>query len=99
MHVLVVATPQHPIPPSEMPGIVGGATDWYERHKDEFEVFGLFPGGGGFGVVEVDDAARINQLMLEQPFSPYSRYEVHPFSPGGTGFAQLREALAAQAAG
>jgi hypothetical protein len=99
MHVLVVSLPQHPIPPSELPGIVDGAMDWHSRHKDEFEVFGLFPGGGGFGVLEVDDAARINQLMLEMPFSQYSRYEVRPFTPGAVGFTQLREAMAAQAAG
>jgi hypothetical protein len=98
MQVLVVAMPQHPIPPSEMPGIIEGANDWYARHKDEFDLFGTFPGGGGFGVIDVDDAARINQLMLEMPFSPFSHYEVRPFLPGDTGFAQLREAMAAQAA-
>lgn len=98
MQVLVVATPQHPIPPSEMPGIIEGATDWWTRHREEFDVFGTFPGGGGFGVLEVEDAERINQLMLEMPFSPFSSYEVRPFVAGDTGFTQLREAMAAQAA-
>jgi hypothetical protein len=97
MHVLVVATPQHPIPPTELPGMVDAATDWHERHKDELQAFGLFPGGGGFGIVEADDAAAINQLILEMPFSPFSHHEIRPFVPGEAGLAQLREAIAAQA--
>ena len=97
MHVLVVATPQHPIPPSEMPGIVEGAADWFERHKDELEAFGLFPGGGGFGVVDVADGEHLNQLMLEMPFSPFSHHDIYPFVPGVTGLHQLREAMAARA--
>ena len=48
-------------------------------------------------LVEVDDAARINELMVENPFSPFSDYEVRPFTPGGVGFEQLRDALAARA--
>jgi hypothetical protein len=97
MQVLVVATPEHPIPPGELPAIVEGALEWHGRHKDEFQLFGTFPGGGGFGVLDVDDAAHVNQLMLEMPFSPFSRYEVRPFQPGDRGLMQMREALAAQA--
>ena len=97
MQVLVVATPKHPIAPAELPGLVEGATDWYERHKDEIQAFGLFPGGGGFGIVDVDDAATINQLLLEMPFAPYSHHDIRPFVPGEQGLAQMRETLAARA--
>ena len=77
MQVLVVATPQHPVPTSEMPGIIEGATDWWSRHEDEFDLFGTSPGGGGFA---------------------FSSDEVRPSVAGDTGFTQLREAMAAQAA-
>jgi hypothetical protein len=99
MHVLVVATPRHPIPPADLPGVVEGALDWHERHKDELEAFGTFPGGGGFGVVDVADGEHLNQLMLEMPFSFFSHHELYPFAPGDTGLRQLREMLAARAAG
>jgi hypothetical protein len=98
MHVLVVATPQHPIPPAELPGLVEGAAAWAERHKEDLTAFGLFPGGGGFGIAEVDDASKITQLIMEMPFSPYSHHDVRPFVPGEQGLAQMREMLAAQAA-
>ena len=97
MQVLVVATPKHAIPPSELPGMVEGATDWYERHRDRIQAFGLFPGGGGFGIVDVNDAARLNQMMLEMRFAPFSHHDIRPFVPGEQGLAQMREALAARA--
>ena len=97
MHVLVVATPKHAIPPAELPGLVDGASDWYERHKGAISAFGLFPGGGGFGIVDVDDAAQLNQMMLEMPFAPFSDHDIRPFVPGDQGLAQMREAFAARA--
>lgn len=98
MHVLVVATPRFPIPPDELPTIVDGALEWFDRHRGELEHFGTFPGGGGFGVVDVADEATLNRLMLEMPFSPFSRLEVRPFVGGRQGLDQLRESLAQRAA-
>jgi hypothetical protein len=50
-------------------------------------------------VIEVDDAERISQLMLEMPFSPYGEYEVRPSRPGGAVFEQMRDAMAAMQKG
>ena|SRR6476660_830221 len=98
MRALVVATPAHPIAPEALPEILQEALGWSERHAEELEEFGLFPGGGGFGIVNVADEAAFNQLMLEMPFAPFSRHEVHPFVDGRAGLRQSLEAMSARAA-
>lgn len=97
MHVLVVATPKFPIPREELPGMLGAAIEWHERHKDQLESFGTFAGGGGYGVVNVADEQALNQLILEMPFSPYSHHEIRPFVPGVAGMQQAKGALEAMA--
>ena len=95
MRVLVVGTPKFPVPPDQLPAMADAALAWYQRYQDRMEVFGNFPGGGGFGVVNVDDAETLNQMMLEMPFTPFSEVEVRPVVPGETAFHQLRDAAAA----
>src|SRR5215204_661658 len=97
MRVLVVASPAFPIPPEELPAVVEGALGWAEQHRDELELFGTFPGGGGFGVAEVADEMALNRLMLDMPFAPFSHHEIHPFVPGVEGLRALHESLAARA--
>lgn len=98
MRVLVVATPAFPIPPDQLPAIVEGALQWSEQHRDELDQFGVFPGGGGFGVVNVADETALNQLMLDMPFAPFSHHEVRAFVPGREGLRQLQTSLAERAA-
>lgn len=96
MDVLVVATPRHPIAPEQMSAMVDAALAWYGRYQDRLRAFGTFPSGGGFGVVEVDSAEALNQMLLEMPFSFVSDLTVTPFVPGDRGFRQLKAALEAQ---
>ncbi len=95
MRVLVVGIPQFPIPPEQLSAMAEAGLAWYQRYQDQLEAFGNFPGGGGFGVVNVDDAETLNQMLLEMPFVPFSRLEVRPVVPGETAFHQLRDAAAA----
>ena len=95
MRVLVVGTPQFPIPPEQLPAMADAALAWFQRYQDQLEVFGNFPGGGGFGVVDVADAETLNQMLLENPFVPFARIEVRPVVTGETAFRQLRDAAAA----
>ena len=98
MQALVIGLPKFQIPPDQLPSIAQGAIDWYERHQDKFSAFGTFPGGGGFGVVEVADEVELNQLVLEMPFSPFSDVEVRLFVDGAQGLQQFKQAVDAMAA-
>ncbi len=98
MRVLVVGTPKFQIPPDQLPSIVEGAIAWQERYEDKLEAFGSFPGGGGFGIVNVKDETELNQLIIEMPFSWFSEVEVRPFVAGAAGLQQLKQAVEAMAA-
>ena len=98
MRVLVVGTPKFQVPPEQLPAIVDGAIAWHERYEDKFESFGLFPGGGGFGVVNVADEVELNQLILEMPFSWFSDVQVRPAVEPSVGWQQLQQAVQAMAA-
>jgi hypothetical protein len=98
MRVLVVGTPKFQVPPDQLPSIVDGAIAWHERYQDKFESFGLFPGGGGFGVVKVDDEAELNQLILEMPFSWFSDVQIRPAVEAEVGWQQLQQAVQSMAA-
>jgi hypothetical protein len=97
MRALVIGRPKFQVPPEQAPEIVQGALDWYERYKDSFTAFGTFLGGGGFGVVEVDDAETLNRMIVEMPFAQYSEMTVETFVEGDTGFRQFQEAMQAMA--
>ena len=71
---------------------------WHDRYQDHFEAFGLFPGGGGFGVVNVDDEVALNQMILEMPFSWFSDVEIRPAVEPSVGWQQLQQAVQAMGA-
>ena len=98
MRFLVVATPKFPTPPEIVPTLIDRAEQWQERYEDKFEVFGLFPGGGGFAVADVSDEAELHRMILEMPFSPFSEHMIKPVVDGATGWRQAREAFAAMMA-
>jgi len=78
-------------------GMIEGAMAWYARYRDKFVAFGTFPGGGGFGAVDVDSVETVNQMLLEMPFSPLSHLDVRMYTPDGKGFEQARAAFAQMA--
>jgi hypothetical protein len=95
MRVLVVAKPRGTVPPDQLPGLLDRAQQWYERYQDRFEVFGSFPGGGGFAALDVADEETLHQMVLEMPFSPFSELDITPYTPGDTGFRLAQQAFAA----
>jgi hypothetical protein len=92
---LVIGRPQFPIPPEQAPMVVQGALDWYERYKDRFVEFGTFLGGGGFGVVEVDDVETLNRMISEMPFVTFSEITAELYVEGDLGFRQFQESMQA----
>jgi len=99
MKALVIGRPKFQVPPDMAPMLTQGALDWYERYKDQFEVFGTFLGGGGFAVVEVDDAEELNKMIAEMPFAGFSDVTAELFVEGDKGFRQFQEAMQAMMSG
>jgi len=95
MRALVIGRPKFQVPTEQAPELTEKAIDWYERYEDSFTAFGTFLGGGGFGIVDVEDEATLDRLIVEMPFTPYTEITVEPFVEGDTGFRQFREAVAA----
>jgi hypothetical protein len=98
MRFLVVATPKMPAPSEMVPMLIDGAEQWQQRYDDKLEAFGLFPGGGGFGIADVSDEAELHRMIIENPFSPFSEYTIRAIVDPATGWKQAREAFAAMAA-
>ncbi len=98
MRFLVVATPKVPPPPDMIMSLIDRGEAWQQRYEDKLEAFGIFPGGGGFGIVDVKDEAELHRMMAEMPFAPFSDTQVRTFVDGATGWRQAREAVAASLA-
>ena len=95
MKALVIGRPKFPIPPEMAPMVTQGALDWYERYKDRFVEFGTFMGGGGFAIVEVDDAETLSQMIVEMPFATFSDISAELYVEGDKGLRQFQEAMQA----
>jgi hypothetical protein len=95
---LVIATPKFPAPPELVPGLIDATEEWQKRYDDKFDAFGLFPGGGGFGIVDVSDEAELHRIIFENPFAPFTDHEIRVIVDASIAWRQAREAFAAMAA-
>ncbi len=93
MRFLVLAEPKYQAPPERIPGMIDGALEWNRRHEEHLEQFGLFPGGGGFAVVNVPDEATLHRMVVGHPFAFFSEIKTIPFVDGETGWRQLHEVM------
>lgn len=98
MRFLVIATPEFPAPVEVVPALIDAAEKWQERYSDKLEAFGLFPGGGGFGIADVSDEAELHRIILENPFTAFSDYDIKVIVDAPTGWRQARAAFAAMTA-
>lgn len=99
MRVLVVNKPRLAVQPEQLPILAQAALDWLDRHRDSIESFGVFPGGGGFGVVNVADEDALHQMMMEMPFTPFGDVTITPVVDGDSAFARLVQFAEAMSAG
>jgi muconolactone delta-isomerase len=98
MRFLVIATTKFPAPPEMVPALIDAGEKWQASYTDKLEAFGLFPGGGGFGIADVSDEAELHRIILENPFTPFSDYEIKVIVDAPTAWQQAREAFAAMTA-
>ena len=96
--VVIDRGPRFPIPPEQMPAIWQQFVAWRERYRSRMESFEFFIGdGGGFGVVDVDSAEELQQMMIEYPFLMADQVEVKAIADGDASLRQWGEAFQAMA--
>jgi hypothetical protein len=78
MRFAIIYRPKNPPPPEQIPDIVQTMGDWMQRYGDRLEGTEFFVGGGGFGIIDTDDADTVQRLIAENPFTPYSEIEIRP---------------------
>lgn len=101
MRVAVIYRPKNTPTLEAFPMLLGGMGQWLERYGDRFSTLEFFVGGGGFGVIDIDDSAELHRIAAEHPFTPFSDVEIRPVVEPGTAMEILSETIAArtQAAG
>jgi hypothetical protein len=96
--VVIDRGPRFQLPLEEFPSTWQRFVDWRERYRGKMESFEFFlGGGGGFGVVDVDSAEELQQMLIEYPFNMYDEVEVRAIADGDASLRQWGEAFQAMA--
>ena len=98
MRVAIISTPRTSPPPEALPELLGAMSEWVNRYRDRMEHLDFFVGGGGTGVIDVDDSLELTRIMAEMPFTPFSDLEIRPVADPGAALRVLQEAFAQRAA-
>ena len=99
MRVAIIYRPKSPPPPEVLPELLQRMGAWVEKYSDRISPLEFFVGGGGYGVIDVDDSAELHRILSEHPFTPFADVEIRPVLSPAEAMANLREAAAARAAG
>jgi Domain of unknown function (DUF3303) len=97
VRVAIIYRPRNPAPLEAVPMLLEAMGQWVENHGERFSTLEFFVGGGGFGVIDIDDSAELQQIAAENPFTAFSDVEIKPVVEPGTAMAILRETFAARA--
>ncbi|MGH3368646.1 MAG: DUF3303 family protein [Nocardioidaceae bacterium] len=98
MRVAVIYRPRNAPPFELMPQLMQGMAEWVDRYQDRMETTYFFAGGGGFGVLDIDDSSELQRILAEHPFTPFADVEIRPVVDPGTALKTLQEVFAARAA-
>ena len=82
-------------PPDMLPQLMERLAGWTAEHQHRFSVLEFFVGGGGFGVLEVNDSADLERMIAAHPFTLFSDIEIRPVVEPSLGLQLLREAFPA----
>jgi hypothetical protein len=99
MRVAIIYRPKSPVPPEAAPFMVERMGGWVDKHAPSFSALEFFMGGGGMGILDIDSNAELHRMIAENPFTPYSDIEIRPVLDPGTALENMREVMAAAAAG
>ena len=78
-------------PPEQIPDMVQATGEWMQRNGDRFETTEFLVGGGGFAVIDTDDAELTQRLITENPFMPYAEVEIRPLVDPAKALGILNE--------
>ena len=99
MRVAIIYRPKSPPPSEALPQLMQGMGAWLEKYSGRMSTLEFFIGGGGFGVIDIDDSAELHRIVAEHPFTPFADVEIRPVVEPQAAMANLREAFAARAGG
>ena len=98
MRVAVIYRPRNAAPLEVGPMLMQGLGQWVERYSGRFSVIEFFAIGGGLVLADFDDAAELQRVLAENPFTPYMDVEIMPVVDPGAAIATYGEVFAAFAA-
>jgi muconolactone delta-isomerase len=96
MRVAVIYRPRQAPPAEQMGSLFQAMGSWVERYGNRLESVNFFAGGGGMGIIDIDDAAELQRILAQHPFTPYADVEVHPTVDAQTALRNLQEAFSTQ---
>jgi hypothetical protein len=97
VRVAVIYRPKNTPPFEAFPMLLGGLDQWVEKYGERFSTLEFFVGGGGFGVIDIDDSAELQRIAAEHPFTPFADVEIRPVVEPGAAMEILNETIAARA--
>ena len=95
MRVAVIYRPRNAPPFELMPQLIQRMTEWVGRYQERAEMTYFFVGGGGFGVIDIDDSAELQRMLAEHPFTPFADVEIRPVVDPDTALKALQGVFAA----
>ncbi len=94
MKFAVIYRPKTPPPLDAVAGMFEGMGQWLQKYQGRMDVLYFFAGGGGFGVMDVDDAGDLQRMLAEHPFTTYADVEINPVVEAQAALKNLQEGLA-----
>jgi hypothetical protein len=94
MRCAIIYRPQNPPPPEIMPELMQRMGGWLNEYGGRLEFTEFFVGGGGFGVLDVDDSIELHRIIAAHPFTPYADVEIRPVVEPGAAMQVLQEVFA-----
>ncbi|MBI2854984.1 MAG: hypothetical protein HYX87_08740 [Chloroflexi bacterium] len=101
MRFLVISKGTSPIPIEMVSGAMDATLAWNNRYimaKKFEQVWGFagIPAGGG--VINVESADELDQIMSEFPLAPFSHTEIYPLVDAKNAFERAKKAAAQEMA-
>lgn len=91
MRFAIIYRPKDPPTPEQMPATTKAMAAWAQKYGGKMDAFEFFIGGGGFGTLDIDDAAELSRMITENPYTLHSEIEIKPLVDPATGMAIAQE--------